>query len=60
MLDKIFQSKSMKIVWLIYALFSVGLILYLANNMICKDYDKISQKTIIDEGWTIEIDGEIS
>lgn len=58
MLKKFTRSKAIKIIWLVYALFSIGLILFLANRTICRDYDEVSKKTILDKGWSVSVNDD--
>ncbi|MBQ3061771.1 MAG: diguanylate cyclase [Lachnospiraceae bacterium] len=58
MLKKFVNSKALKVLWLTYALFSIGLVLYLLNGAICMEYDKVSQKTVLEKGWDIRINGK--
>lgn len=55
MLRKIFKKKTIRLFWLIYALFSVVIVLYLANKMLCKDLDAVADKIYLDDGWDITI-----
>lgn len=58
MLKNIMNSKAMKIFLLLYAFFSLCIVLYVVNSVITKDYDEISQKTIIDKGWDVSFNGK--
>ena len=53
---KIFNKKLLKIVWIVYALFSIAIIIYLTDYMFRKDLDAVSDKVMITENWDITID----
>lgn len=58
-LQKIFSKKLLRTVWIAYALFSVILVICLANNLICKDYNVISNHMILSNNWDISINGTL-
>lgn len=58
MLKRFSKSKILKVLWLIYGLGSICLILYIVNNMVCRDYDQISEKSLLEKGWNICINDE--
>lgn len=45
----------LKYVWIVYALFSIGIVLYFTNNLICEDIEEVSDKLILNSGWDITI-----
>lgn len=51
------ENKKIKYIILVYLALSIGIIIYVVNGMICRDYENISQKTIIDKGWDITVNG---
>ena len=52
---KLLHTKTMRVIWISYALFSVVLVLYLSNRLICKDYDTTSDKLVLNDGWNISL-----
>lgn len=48
----------LKYLWIVYALFSIAIVLYLANNLVCKDIMDVSNRIILNDGWDITINGE--
>lgn len=51
---KLFSMKYMKYFWLIYTLFSIGAIVYFADNLLTKDMHN-QQATTLNDNWTITI-----
>lgn len=60
MINRFLKSRKAKIVSFIYALFSLGIVLFIYDGMVSTDYDKISQKTILDTGWDVLHNGEMT
>lgn len=58
MLENILKSKGIKKIIFIGTILSIGLIVYLINFLVCQDYDKISEKTVLETGWEVEYKGE--
>ena len=56
LLKRILNNKFFKRFLIAYALFSVFLVLYLADHLICKDLDAVSDKVLLDDSWNIIID----
>ena len=48
----------LKYLWIVYALFSIAIVLYLANNLVCKDMMNVSNRIVLNNGWDITINGE--
>ena len=54
MSGKVNLKKILKYVWIIYAVLSIGLVLFLIDMLICKDI-KVSNRYILDKGWNVTI-----
>lgn len=48
----------LKYVWIVYALISIGIVIYLANNLVCRDIMDVSNRVILDKGWDITINDQ--
>lgn len=49
------KKNIIKILWLVYALVSVFLVIYLVDLVICKDYNIPSNRLFFDDNWNITI-----
>lgn len=59
MREKISLKKVLKALWLIYGVFSVFIVLYLVDQVICNGLKEASEKVILDNSWTITMNGEV-
>lgn len=50
-----FMKTSLKILWVLYALLSICVTLFLVNRLFVKDYPSISQHVSLNDGWDITI-----
>ncbi len=57
-LSKIFNKNSLKILFIIYALFSIASIVYFADHLMCKDLNQQSDRLYLDTNWEITINSE--
>ncbi|MBQ1193354.1 MAG: GGDEF domain-containing protein [Lachnospiraceae bacterium] len=49
------DKKLSKYIWVGYAVFSMFLVVYLANNLLCKDIMNVSNRLILNDNWNISI-----
>ena len=49
------RKKVLKYLWIAYAVFSIALVLFLIDRMICKDIMNVSNRYLLEEGWTITV-----
>lgn len=56
---KITKKKLLCVLWMIYAMFSVLIVLYLADNLICKDMTKVSNRVFLEDNWNISINNNV-
>lgn len=49
------DKKLFKYIWVGYAVFSMFLVVYLANNLLCKDIMNVSNRLILNDNWNISI-----
>ena len=57
MRDKVKIKKILKGVWIAYALFSIFIVLYLVDSLVCQDLDEISSKSYLKDNWNITVNG---
>lgn len=57
-IKKLINKKILQSIWVIYALLSMVLVLYLSDHLLTKDLDDISDKIILDDNWDININNE--
>lgn len=48
-------KKILKWVWVIYALLSIFVVLYLVDRLVCKDIMKVSNRYLLNDNWNITI-----
>lgn len=53
------NKKILKIIWMIYALGSIVLVLYLANKLVCSDIMKVSNRVILNDNWDVTINDKV-
>ena len=56
--SKIFNGKSLRVIWIIYALCSIFVIVYLLNNLVISGFDNVDKKYVLNEHWNIWINEE--
>ena len=56
--DRLSTNKYIKAFLMFYVLFSVFIILYLSDRLICKDLENVSNKVMLDDNWDIVINDE--
>ncbi len=56
---RIFNKKTLKIVWLIYSLLSIATVVYFADHLLTKDLNIDSERISLNDNWNITIDGQI-
>lgn len=52
---KVTKKKILSVLWMMYALFSVFIVIYLTDNLICKDINDVSNRVLLEEDWDILI-----
>jgi diguanylate cyclase (GGDEF)-like protein len=55
MKDKTRWKKILKYLWIIYAIFSIILVLFLIDRLICKDITNVSNRYMLDKDWNITV-----
>lgn len=58
-LIQITGNKYFKSFLMFYILFSVFIVLYLSDRLICKDFENVSNKVLLDDNWNININGNV-
>lgn len=53
---RIFTAKTLKTIWILYALFSVIIVLYLTDYLLRSDLNESTDKVLLNDGWNITID----
>ena len=56
--EQLANNKYVKSFLMFYVLFSVFIVIYLADRLICKDLENVSKKVLLDDNWNIVINGE--
>lgn len=51
-------KKIFKYAWVIYALFSIFIVLYLVDRLVCKDIMKVSNRLILNDNWDVTINDD--
>lgn len=51
-------KKIIKYIWIVYAIFSVMLVIYLADHLICKDILNVSNRIFLEDHWNITMNDE--
>jgi diguanylate cyclase (GGDEF)-like protein len=59
MKDKTRWKKNLKYLWIIYAIFSIILVLFLIDRLICKDITNVSNRYMLDKDWNITVNDKI-
>ena len=55
MKEKKDYKKILRYIWMIYAIFSIVLVVFLADRLICKDMMNVSNRVVLKHGWNITI-----
>ncbi len=59
MFKKADYKRILKGVWIAYALFSIFIVLYLVDRLVCKEIDKVSKKIYLNDNWNITVNDEL-
>lgn len=51
-------KKVLKGIWLAYAIFSIIIVVYLIDRLVCKDIMKVSNRFILNDNWNFTVNGE--
>ena len=49
------SKKIIKYIWVAYALFSMLIVIYFINNLLCKDIMKVSNRVVLNDNWDVYI-----
>ena len=56
---KITFKSIMKYVWIVYAVFSIIIVMYLADSLVCKDFLKVSNRFLLNDHWNVTINDTV-
>ena len=53
------SKKILRYLWLTYGLFSIFIVLYLIDDLVCKDIMEVSNRLVLNDNWNITINGTL-
>lgn len=57
-MKKIDYKKILKYVWIVYAVFSIFIVIHLVDGLISKDIDDVSNRVVLNNNWNISINDD--
>ena len=56
--DKVNLKKVLKVIWIAYAIFSIFIVVYLVDRLVCKDIMEVSNRLDLNDNWNITVNGK--